>query len=376
MRIILFTNSEEYGGAEKYLEDIFCYFSLQKDKEVFLLCSKPEIFIRLKNRDNKLIVLVKNKKIFYLGWFLTINPLYKAFKNINPDIILLNMPHSYCCEAAILAAHKIVPKNRIVSIIHNPEISRAGGYPLIGILRNMTGRFFLKLIGTFICPSNAGKDLFATNFKVEPEKIRVIHNGIDINTYGVPEKGMIIKEFKLHGKKIVLCVSRLVRRKGLEILIPAFKKVSAAIKDTVLLIVGEGYLKGDLENHVFKEDMSDTVIFTGFRQDVEKFYSDAAVVAVPSFYETLSYAVMEAMMFAKPIVATDIGGTHELLADIGILVEAKDIESMSSAIINFLKNEALANELGKKARQRVLSYFSISQFFREFEQTLDEISKN
>jgi glycosyltransferase involved in cell wall biosynthesis len=374
MRILFFTVATEYGGAEKYLEDIFGYYSSQKDKEVFLLCPKPEIFIRLRSQDNKRIVLVKNKKIFSPGWCLTIKPLLKAFKNIKPDIILLNMSHPYCCEAAILAAGRIVPKNRIVSVIHNPEISRAGGYPLIGILRNMTSIFFLKLIGTFICPSNAGKDLFADNFKIEPEKIRVIHNGVDINTSGIPDRGIIIKEFGLQGKKIVLCVSRLVRRKGLEILIPAFKKVSAVIKDSVLLIVGEGYLKEKLQKQAFKENMSGTIIFTGFRQDVEKFYSDAGVVVVPSFYEVLSYVVMEAMKFEKPIVATDAGGIPELLANAGILVGANDIESITRAIIKVLKNEALAKELGNKARQRVLSYFSLPRFFRDFEQTLDELS--
>jgi glycosyltransferase involved in cell wall biosynthesis len=374
MRIILFADSTEYGGAEKYIETIFDYFSSQKDKEVFLLCPKPEIFIRLRSRDNKRIISIKNKPVFSPRWCLTIKPLLKAFKNIKPDIILLNMSHPYCCEAAILAAGRIVPKNRIASVIHNPEISRAGGYPLIGILRNMIGRFFLKLIGTFICPSNAGKDLFAANFKIEPEKIRVIHNGVDINTSGVPEKGVIIKEFGLQGKKIVLCVSRLVKRKGLEILIPAFKKVSAVIKDSVLLIVGEGYLKEKLQKQAFKEDMSGIIIFTGFRQDVEKFYSAAGVVVVPSFYEMLPSVVTEAMAFGKPIVATDVGGIPELLADTGILVGAKDIENISSAIIKVLKNEALANELGNKARQRALSYFSLPRFFRDFEQTLDELS--
>ena len=145
----------------------------------------------------------------------------------------------------------------------------------------------------------------------------------------------------------VLCVSRLIERKGIRYLIEA-----VAGLDVALTIVGEGDRQDALQSLVRKLGIEDRVTFAGYvpHDEIHGYYEDADVFVLPSFNEGMSNTVLEAMAAGLPIVTTDTGGTAELLDENGYVVPAGDSESIVEALSRYVDDREILHRHGRNSR--------------------------
>lgn len=181
-----------------------------------------------------------------------------------------------------------------------------------------------------------------------PEAI-VVHNGV-----GVPES---FRPYEPADPVKLLCVGNLQPHKGYHILIDAVAVVAARGRRVALTVLGDGdpaYLLRLWEQSI-RAGVNERLHFLTAELDVGRRIRDADMVVNPSLVENFSLAIAEAMAHAKPVVATDIGGTKELLTDgeTGALVPAGDPDALAHAIITFIENPEFARRCGEKAREHI-----------------------
>jgi glycosyltransferase involved in cell wall biosynthesis len=219
-----------------------------------------------------------------------------------------------------------------------------------------------------------------------PEKITVIHNGLDPSAFAQPQGGaQVRRELDLPAEApLVVVLARLVPSKGIESFIEAAAAVNRRFPDVRFLIVGdlhahnaEGGIVRDgsymetLRGLAARLGVGERVIFTGFRSDVSELLSQAAVSVLPSLSgEGLPNALMESMAAGVPVVATRVGGSAEVVGEdgsAGIMVPPRDPQALSEAMIAVLEDGELARRLGQSARQRMRERFSLEHMVRQTE---------
>lgn len=178
-------------------------------------------------------------------------------------------------------------------------------------------------------------DLKQLALKTMQRKIEIIYNGVDLNDF--PGKKNYL------GKRI-LCVSRLLERKGIKYLIEAMVDVNAE-----LVIVGSGKQEDELKNMVKTFGVNKKIVFVGVvpHEKIKKYYNSSDLFVLPSLNEGMSNTVLEAMASALPIIITDTGGAKELVNGNGIVIPQKNPKAISKAINNYLNNPKLLEKHGK-----------------------------
>ena len=161
-------------------------------------------------------------------------------------------------------------------------------------------------------------------------------------------------EMGFEGKKVILSVSYLVARKGLDVLIKAFRRMER--EDAVLVIAGVG----DQEDYLKRlASGANNIQFPGYIEGAlkAKYYSVADIFVLPTLHDPWGLVVNEAMAYGLPIVVTDRAGcAPDLVSDNGFIVPAGDVDALRQALEQLLNDEELRKEMGDKSRQRIQPY--------------------
>ncbi|MBE9531204.1 MAG: glycosyltransferase, partial [Proteobacteria bacterium] len=178
---------------------------------------------------------------------------------------------------------------------------------------------------------------------------------------GVDNKRAARESIGLPKDKVLIgTISRLATQKGHCYLFEAFKILKARVPGLSLVIAGDGPLKDELAELVRSLGIADDVIFLGARRDVSSILKALDLYVLPSLWEGLPMALLEAMATSLPVVATRVSGVPEVIEDdvSGMLVEAKDAKAFAAAMERVLVDSALAQRLGKSARETIEERFS------------------
>jgi glycosyltransferase involved in cell wall biosynthesis len=208
------------------------------------------------------------------------------------------------------------------------------------------------------------------------EKIEVIRNGIDLSRFAHPKNGAGVRtELGLpEHAPLVVVLARLSRQKGIDSFLEAAAAVGRRCPDARFLIVGDKYdvaYKQSLEQRTVQLGLGGRIIFTGYRSDVPELLSQATISVLPSLSgEGLSNTLLESMAAGRPVVATRVGGSSEVIEEQGVgglLVPPGDPAAMAEAICAVLENRDLARRLGHEAKRRVTEHFSLERMVRATE---------
>ncbi len=203
-------------------------------------------------------------------------------------------------------------------------------------------------------------------------KVQVIHNGISLLQFSRPA-GMTLQAVpsRATGRPIVLTISRLDRPKGLSDLLAA----AALVPGSIFLLAGEGRERAALEEQARTLGVADRVLFLGHRDDVPDLLAACDVFVLPSHYEGLPISVLEAMAAGKPVIATAVGGTKEVVLndDTGLLVPPRDPPALARAIRAILSDPAFAKRLASAGTLRVRSEFRAETMVERTGQLYDDI---
>lgn len=206
----------------------------------------------------------------------------------------------------------------------------------------------LEKAARIIAVSQFTKNELIDVFKVPPEKISVIYEGVD------PKFKKTKKSLKILPEKYVLCLGNLEPRKNIEGLVRAFNMLK--LKDYKLVIAGE---KGWLYDGVFKliEELGlgKDVVFTGYigDHDLPAVYSKASVFVFPSFYEGFGLPPLEAMACSVPVVASKV---NEVLGEAALFIDPKKPEDIVQAIDKVINNPGISEELISKGKKQAEKY--------------------
>ncbi|MBI2816613.1 MAG: glycosyltransferase [Acidobacteria bacterium] len=215
------------------------------------------------------------------------------------------------------------------------------------------------------------------NQGIKDQKIKVIHNGIDLSGFEQMRGGDAVRQ-QLGipaNAPVVAMFSRLNRMKGIEYFLEAAAAVSAAMPEARFLIVGDtrqadrAYAE-QLQARAIELGLRDKLIFTGFRLDVPHLLSQVTLSVLPSLSEGLSNSLLESMAAGVPVIATRVGGNPEIVKDgvTGMLVPPQDAAALAAGMRTLLEDQQLARRFGEAGRQRILHDFSLDRMVRKTEQ--------
>ena len=230
-------------------------------------------------------------------------------------------------------------------------------------------RFFeegmLKRARKIIAVSHFTKWELINYYQVPENKIRVIHNGVDVNKFKpAVDRRKVKEELGFNPDDLaILSVGRLYARKGLFTLTESMPAVVKHFPNAKFIISGKGQSDEmrKLIAHADKLGVKNNIIFTGYYPDrkLPKLYQAADVFAFSTFYEHHPFAVLEALATGLPVVTTTVGGIPETITSgkNGFLVEPFNPKALSEKILNLLEHPEEATEMGALARKTVLERF-------------------
>jgi glycosyltransferase involved in cell wall biosynthesis len=179
----------------------------------------------------------------------------------------------------------------------------------------------------------------------------VVPNGVDVRTLTAASDGdraAARRRLDLEDGPLVVCLGRICRAKGQDLLVRAWPDVLARVPQARLVFVGGGSQDGALQGR-----HADGVTFVGERDDVPNWLAAADVVAAPSRWEGMSFAMLETMASARSLVITDVPGARDALGDEAAgIVPTGDLQALADAVAERLLDPALAAEEGAAARTR------------------------
>lgn len=196
---------------------------------------------------------------------------------------------------------------------------------------------------------------------VDQHKITVVHNGIADVSVPDASRERVRREWAAGpGDVLVGVVSRLEPVKGVADAVEAMLPVSRNCPSVRMIIIGSGSQEHALRELVDARGLAGHIVFAGFRSDIAACLSACDIFLLPSHSECHSIALLEAMRAAKPIVATDVGGNVETVADgaEALLVPAASPGRIAGAITTLVRDGSRARAMGDAARVRFLADFT------------------
>ncbi len=226
-------------------------------------------------------------------------------------------------------------------------------------------RHVFKLI---VANSGALKDQLLAN-GIEP--VEVIWNGVSDQ----PERPPLSRP------PVAVFAGRLVREKGIDILLHAFAKVVREIPEAKLLIAGEGYEGEKIKNQIGGLGLSSQVFMLGplrMPELAERFRSSWVQVVPSIIPEPFGIAAAEAMMRGTAVIASRAGGLAEIVQHekTGLLVPPSDADQLAQALLRLLQNKNLAEEMGRAGREFALTHFNPSTYADRFLILYEKLIKN
>ncbi|MFC2053201.1 glycosyltransferase [Chloroflexota bacterium] len=320
------------------------------------------------NEIKNLHIPVINLRMTNKGRFDIILRLSRLLHDTKPDIL-----HTWLFHANITG--RILGRlNKVPIIIASRRSVNIGGVWRETLMRRTSG-----MNDKIIAVSEAARKAEIERSNVSSDKVVTIYNGLDPSPYNSvsDEAGLELRNsLGIPDDALLLgAIGRLHPSKGFNDLISAMVQLKAENNSIRLLIVGEGKLLNYLKLHVYNNNLSETIKFTGMRNDIPVILSALNVLVSPSLWEGLPNVVLEAMAAGKPVVATSVGGTPEAVVDgvTGLLVPPQNPEALANAILLLLENSELRIRMGRAGRERVLNHFSIQRMVKRTEQLYQEL---
>jgi glycosyltransferase involved in cell wall biosynthesis len=280
----------------------------------------------------------------------------QALRSYNPDIIHALDYRHFTTDMATL--YSWVGRKPLVITLTGFFYEPTTATRVVMKLYDTTlGRASLKICRSMICLTRS--DVRGPIAGVK-DKIKLIPTGIRLEE--IEENNINAQEFRqrfdLGSGRMILGVGRLVKQKGFQYLIPAFRKINGKFPDCKLVIIGQ---EADYAQQL--KDLAggtSAILFTGGIPDewLRLAYRAADVFVIPSLDEGFPRTLLEAMAFGKPIVTTPVGAIPEVIKDHanGILVEPESPDQLADAIIEVLNDPSLSIRLGRAAKTEVAKY--------------------
>lgn len=195
----------------------------------------------------------------------------------------------------------------------------------------------------------------------------VVYNGIDMQPFSNSSSDLKHR-MNWCGRPVIGAIGRLAPQKGLQYLLRAAPEVLRENPNTLFVLVGDGPERNALETEATHLGIRSSVCFLGVREDIPELLSSMDVVVMPSLFEGLPMALLEAMASGRAVVASRVGGIPNAIQERvnGVMLSPGDVSGLTAALCDLLKNRELRLALGQKARETVGSRFSAASMAKRY----------
>ena len=285
-----------------------------------------------------------------------------------PDVL-----HSHMVHANLMARvlRLVAPVPALVSTIHNIYEG--------GRLRMAAYRLTNSLVDHMTIVSQAAFDRFVAEGIVPREKLRVVPNGVDTERFRSVSSvaGQAVRRsLGLDREFAWLAVGRFELAKDYPTMLRAFAVVRREQPGAILLLVGRGSLQEETEALARDLGLGGVVRFLGVRADVAEVMSAADGYVMSSAWEGMPMVLLEAAAAALPIVATAVGGNHEVVRheDTGLLVPPRDPEALGLAMLRVTRlPEPARRAMGQRGREHIRAHYDLGRVAQRWEDLYREV---
>jgi glycosyltransferase involved in cell wall biosynthesis len=278
-----------------------------------------------------------------------------AVRRLRPDVLHASLRTPWTCQYGILAG-LLSPGTRVLAEeqLPLPSSSRA---------QRLVKRFLCGRLDAHVSVGQHAARLIEAFAELPAGSVRGIPNG-------VPEVEAAHPERPFEGP-IVGSLGRLSDQKAFHVLVEALPELPEAS----LVFVGDGPERARIESLAAELGVADRLLITGWREDAARWLAAFDVFALPSLYEGLPLAVLEAMRAGVPVVATDVGSVAEAVVpeETGVLVQPGDTRAFVGGLRRLLDDPELRRRMGQRGRERALERFTIERRAAEFERLYEDL---
>ncbi len=357
--VLYFTNSLVRAGAEEHILTLLQ--GLDRRHFCFHLVCPEEVAEALRPSlpaDVELIAL-KLRKPTQVGAALQ---LMKVLRSRRVDIL-----HSHLFYSSLFAA-PIGWLCRVPVILETPHVAerwRRGWLKKRFVVDRLVGQF----VDYYIAVSEANARYLMERKGLPSRKVVLIRNGCPLERFDPNWAAPVGMRQRLgFGPEdpVLAVLGRLEPQKGHWVLLEALAALRRKFPNVRLVCLGEGSLRSELERRAQQLGLVGSVRFVGYRSNVADWLAMADLTVLPSFYEGLPLVAIESLAAARPVVASAVDGTPEVIVDgkTGLTVPPGDARRLGEAIGRLLSNPQERRRLGHNGRQWVMEHFSQAQQIR------------
>jgi glycosyltransferase involved in cell wall biosynthesis len=284
-----------------------------------------------------------------------------------PDIVHAHLPHAaWLARWSRIAA----PVRVVLDTVHTSSTGTSGrrlGYRLSGWLANAV-----------TAVSEGAAEAYITARMVTRDRLVVIPNGVDTSVWkALPvEREPLRKAFGFQDEFIWLAVGRLEPVKNYPALLDAFARLPGCAH---LVIAGTGTMEDELRERCADLGLASRVTLLGFEPDLLRWMRAADAIVLPSLWEGLPLALLEAGACSLPAVATDVPGSREVIVngETGQLAKTGSVAALADSMMAMMRRDPTARDnLGRNARQNVLARFSLEAVLDKWESLYRDLLEN
>ena len=240
----------------------------------------------------------------------------------------------------------------LVVHVHSTEYDRAGANAHRDIVD--VERRGVQAADRVIAVSNFTRAVLIERYGVDPNRVEVVHNGIDNGTLPPPANRKSLASAAPGRDRLVLFLGRITMQKGPEYFVEAARKVLGKVRDVKFVMAGAGDKIHEVQQLARQHGIADRMSFTGFLRgpEVDRIYRMADVYVMPSVSEPFGIAPLEAISHDVPVIISKTSGVSEVLRH-ALKVDFWDTDEIANKIVAVLRHPALAQTLRENAEQEV-----------------------
>ncbi len=288
--------------------------------------------------------------------------LYRIIKSGNYDIV-----HTHTGKAGILG-RLAARMAGVPIIIHGLHGTMSSLNPILDRIYLFLDRFTGRFTDCFVSVGEDLRQRYIERGIGDPSKYTVIHSGMDLNAFyeagDLPKEAIIAKrrDLGVTGEAIVIgMVASLEPRKGHKYAIMAAKELLKHHINVKLLFIGDGWYRPKIEEMVHQNGLEDSIVFTGYREDIAEVMATFDIVILTSLWEGLPQVLVQAAAVGKPIVTFAVEGAKEVVKEgaNGFIVSLRDVDSLVKKVEYLTSDLESGRAMGRKGREIVGDQWSI-----------------
>lgn len=358
-KILFNTSSLRAGGAERFMSG-FIHYAVNRGIEAVCLTHNPDCFFPVPPSTK---VIRRHDK----DSLKTIHAIKDVIEQETPDAVFSILMNTEVAIAVLMAGARyrlvLAQPSHPTKEMSMLAVKRVDHRKLEKAIQD-----FYPTVDSVIAVSEDVKRSLVRNLMLPPEKIEVIHNGVDLREIAsLKEEEIDEHEWFSEDVPIILNVASLVPVKGHRYLLESFQ-LARKKRLCRLVLIGDGRAKGELRKLARKLGVADSVLFLGLQKNPFKFMAQSSIFVLSSILEGCPTVLIEAKACGLPVITTDYGGgACELVKNgrNGFIVPVGDPGKMARVIVSLLDDKKLAGKMAAEGR-RGLSEFSSERVFSRY----------